>query len=137
MAYEMPGPCKFPSFDSCQKRFLLTTKNLILLRTQSLALCSKWEIRRSFLMHLVSKSLDPFFRVGKQGPCFTAIEKNGGDKRLVELELARNVLSLYPHCTPIRALPRTAGTTDAETKARCAENSDLSKILSFKAFSRS
>ena len=34
------------------------------------------------------ESLDLFFRVSKQGPCFTAIEEDGGDKRLVELELA-------------------------------------------------
>ena len=35
------------------------------------------------------ESLDPFFfRVSKQGPCFTATEEEGSDKRLVELELA-------------------------------------------------
>ena len=34
------------------------------------------------------KSLDPIFRVSKQGPCFTAVKEDGGDKRLVELELA-------------------------------------------------
>ena len=28
------------------------------------------------------------FRVSEQGPCFTAIEEDGGDKRLVQLELA-------------------------------------------------
>ena len=28
-----------------------------------------------------------FFRVSKQGPCFTAGEEDGGDKRLVQLEL--------------------------------------------------
>ena len=33
------------------------------------------------------ESLDPLFRVSKQGPCLTAIEA-GGDKRLAELELA-------------------------------------------------
>ena len=33
------------------------------------------------------KSLDPFFSC-KQGPCFKALEENGGDKRLAELELA-------------------------------------------------
>ena len=33
------------------------------------------------------ESLDPFLRVGKQGPCVTAIEEDGGDKRLVQLEL--------------------------------------------------
>ena len=39
-------------------------------------------------MHLVSKGWILFFRVSKQGPCFTALEVDGGDKRLVELELA-------------------------------------------------
>ena len=34
------------------------------------------------------QSLDPFFRVNKQSPCFTVIEENGGDKRFVQLELA-------------------------------------------------
>ena len=34
------------------------------------------------------KSLDPFSRVSKQGPCVTAIKGEGGDKRLVDLELA-------------------------------------------------
>ena len=33
------------------------------------------------------KSLDPFFRVSKQGPCFTAVEEDGGDERLVEFKL--------------------------------------------------
>ena len=32
--------------------------------------------------------LDPFLRVNKQGPCFTAIEEDGGDKRLVQLDFA-------------------------------------------------
>ena len=41
-------------------------------------------------MHLVSKAwiFLFYFRVSKQGPCFTAVEEDGGDKRLVELELA-------------------------------------------------
>ena len=34
------------------------------------------------------ENLDSFFGVSKQGPCFTVIEGDGGDKRLVELELA-------------------------------------------------
>ena len=33
------------------------------------------------------ESLVPFFRVRKQGPCFTAVEEDGGDKSLVQLEL--------------------------------------------------
>ena len=34
------------------------------------------------------ENLDPFFRASKQGLCFTALEEDGGDKRLVELEVA-------------------------------------------------
>ena len=34
------------------------------------------------------KSQDTFFRAYKQGPCFTAIEEDEGDKRLVQFELA-------------------------------------------------
>ena len=33
------------------------------------------------------ESLDAFLTVSKQGPCFTALEEDGGDKRLVQLEL--------------------------------------------------
>ena len=31
---------------------------------------------------------DPFLKVSKQGPCFTSIEEDGGDERLVQPELA-------------------------------------------------
>ena len=34
------------------------------------------------------KNPDPFLRVSMQGPCFTAIEEDGGNKRLLQLELA-------------------------------------------------
>ena len=34
------------------------------------------------------KSLDSFLRVSKQSPSFTAIEEDGYDKKLVQLELA-------------------------------------------------
>ena len=33
------------------------------------------------------ESLDPFLRVSKRGPCLTAIEESGDDKRLVHFEL--------------------------------------------------
>ena len=42
---------------------------------------------RSFLRQFGFEGLDPFFTVNKLGPCFTAVEEDGGDKRLVELEL--------------------------------------------------
>ena len=38
----------------------------------------------------------PSLRVSKQGPCFTAIEEDGSDKRLVELELACEVDGIAP-----------------------------------------
>ena len=44
-----------------------------------------------FVHALGFESLDPFFNVSKQGPCFTAVEEDGGDKRLVQLELACEV----------------------------------------------
>ena len=47
-------------------------------------------------MHSVSKAWIPFFRVSKQGPCFTAIEEDGGDKRLAQLELACNADDVAP-----------------------------------------
>ena len=34
------------------------------------------------------EGLDHLFRVSQQGPCFTATEEDGGDKRLEELKLA-------------------------------------------------
>ena len=37
--------------------------------------------------------LDPFLRVSKQGPCFTAIEEDGCDKRLVEFELELDLIN--------------------------------------------
>ena len=42
------------------------------------------EVRNAFCF----KSLDLFFSVSKQDACFTVVEEDGGDKRLVELELA-------------------------------------------------
>ena len=33
-------------------------------------------------------SLDPFFTISKLGPCLRAVEEDGGDKRLLQLEQA-------------------------------------------------
>ena len=38
------------------------------------------------------ESLDPFFRVSKQGPCLTAMEENRGDKILAHLLVKLMVL---------------------------------------------
>ena len=41
-------------------------------------------------MHLVSKVwILFFFRLSKQGPCFTAVEEDGGNKKLAALELEK------------------------------------------------
>ena len=37
---------------------------------------------------MVFESMDPFHKVKKQGQCFTPIEEDGGDQRLVQLEFA-------------------------------------------------
>ena len=48
---------------------------------------SKWAMRRSCLRHFISKAWI-FSSVSEQGPCFSAIEEDGGDKRPVQLDLA-------------------------------------------------
>ena len=89
---DMPEPWKFPSLDcfltvarrgSCGPR-----RKFVLLCTQSLVLCSQVRDVEKFPDALGFKSLDPFLRVSKQGPYFTAREEDGGDKRLAQLELA-------------------------------------------------
>ena len=41
------------------------------------------------------KSLDPFLKVSKQGPCLTAVEEDEGDKKsLIQLKLSREADAL-------------------------------------------
>ena len=87
----MPKPCKLFPMTVARKGSCRPTRKLTLLYTKPLVLCSKQEVQRSFLRHLVSKAWILFFRVSKQGPCFTAIVEDGGNKRLGQLELARQV----------------------------------------------
>ena len=62
----MPEPCKFPSLDSCQKRFLWTHKEVdFVLQVGD---------TEKFPHVLGFETLDPFCRVSKQGSCFTAVE---------------------------------------------------------------
>ena len=50
-----------------------------------------------FSQALGFQSLDPFFSgVSQQSPCFTIIEQDGGDKRLVQLELVREAYGVPP-----------------------------------------
>ena len=90
MACDMSEPCKFPSFDSCQKRFLLTHKEVDLAPHPVVGLVLQvGDDAEKFPQALGFEILDPFcLRVSKQGPCFTAVVEDGSDKRLVQFELA-------------------------------------------------
>ena len=97
MARNMPESCKFPSLDSCQDRFLWTHKEVDL----SCSAPSGWSYAPRRRCGDVSSGTwfrkpGSFFRVSKQGPCFTAMEENGGDKRLAELELACEAEGVAP-----------------------------------------
>ena len=88
MACDMPEPCKFPSLDSCQKRFLWTHKEVDLAPHPVADLGFQIGDAEKFPQALGFESLDPFLSVSKEGPSFTAMEEDGGDERLVQLELA-------------------------------------------------
>ena len=92
----MPELCKFPSLDSCQKRFPWTRKELDLAPHPVVGLVLQVGDAEKIPCELDFKSLDPFLRVSKQGPCFTAVEEDGDDKRLVALELAFKAVGVAP-----------------------------------------
>ena len=88
VACDMPEPCKFLSLDSCQKKFLWTHKEVDFAPHPVFGLVLWVEDAEKFRHALGFGNLILFFWVSKQGPCFTAIEEVGGDKMIVELELA-------------------------------------------------
>ena len=89
MAHGMPGPCEFPSLDSCHRRLLWAHKEGDLATHLVVGPILQVEDAKQF-SQLVSKfdSLDPFLRVGKQDPCLTTVQEDGDNERLVQLELA-------------------------------------------------
>ena len=84
----MPEPCEFPSLDSCQKRFLRAHKEVDLAPYPVVGVVLRVKDAKKFPQALGFESPDLFFRVSKQGPCFTTVEEDGCDRRIVELELA-------------------------------------------------
>ena len=89
MACDIPEPCTFPSLDSRQKRFLWTYKEVDLSPHAVVDLLLQVGDAEKFPQALDVESLDPFFfSVSKHGSCSTATEEDGGDRRLVERELA-------------------------------------------------
>ena len=87
-ACDMSKPRKSTSLDSCQKRFLWTHEEADLAPHPVVGLVLQVGDTEKFPHTLGFESLDPFFRISQQGPCFTAIAEDGGDKRLVVLALA-------------------------------------------------
>ena len=88
---DMPEPYMFQSLDSCQKRFLWTYKKADLAPLPVVGLVLQVGNEEKFPQALG-------FRVSKQGPCFTALGQDGGDKRLVELELVELVKLMVLLC---------------------------------------
>ena len=96
MARDLPKPCKFPSLSRCRNRFLWTHKGVDLAPHLIISLVLQVGDAEKFPQAFGFESLDPLFRVSKQGPCSTAVEEDGGDKRVVELELVREADGVAP-----------------------------------------
>ena len=62
---DTPEPCKFPSLNSCQKRFLWTHKEVDLVPHPVVGLVLEVGDAEKFSQALSFKSLDPFSRVSK------------------------------------------------------------------------
>ena len=70
MAFGIPEPCKFPTPDSCQKRFLCAQQEVDHAPHPVVGLVLQAGDADKFLRALGFESLDPPFRVSKQGPGF-------------------------------------------------------------------
>ena len=86
VACDMPEQCKFPFLESCQKRFLWAHNEVEFI--------SRWCCAPSRRYGEVSSNTwfrrpGSFFQSQQAGSCFTAVEEDGGNKRHVEVELAR------------------------------------------------
>ena len=88
VGHDMPEPCTFLFLDSCLKRLLWARKEVDLGPHPVIGLIFQVGDVERCPQALGLESLDPFFRVSKQGPCLTAVEVDADDKRLEQLELA-------------------------------------------------
>ena len=85
MACDVPEPCTFSSLDNCFERFLWIHKEIDLALHPVVSLVLQVGDAEKFPQALRFENLNPSFffsKVSKQGPCFTAIEEDGGGKRL-------------------------------------------------------
>ena len=83
-----PKHASFRLFTVVRKVFLWTHKEVDLTPHQVVDLVLQVGDAEKFPQAIGFKSLDPFSKVSKQGPCFTDTEEDGGDKKLLELELS-------------------------------------------------
>ena len=72
-------PREFSSLENCRERFLWTHKDVDLASHPVVCIVLRVGDTEKFPQALGFENLDPFLRVTKQGPCFTAIEEDGGD----------------------------------------------------------
>ena len=86
VACDIPEPCKFPSSDSCQKRFLWTQKEVYLAPNPVIGLMLQVGDTENFPQALGFRKPGSFlYSVIKQGLSFIAIWEDVGGKRLVQL----------------------------------------------------
>ena len=97
VACDMPESCKFPSLDSCQKRFLRTHKEVELAPHPVVGLVHRVGNTEKFPQALGFESLDLLFRISRQSPCSTAIEEDG--RRIVHKHTHTHTPVSYTHLT--------------------------------------
>ena len=81
-----------PFLDGCQMRFLWTHKEVDLAPHTAVGLVLQAGDTEKFPHALGFER----FSVSMQGPCFTAVKEDGGDGKLVELELACKADGVVP-----------------------------------------
>ena len=96
VACNMPEPCKFPSIDSCQKRFLWTHKEVDLALHPDVGLVLQVEDVEKFHRAFGSEGLGPLHRVKQAGSMFHSHRVGWSDKRLIELEFACKADGIAP-----------------------------------------
>ena len=86
MACDMPEPCRFPSLNSGQKKFLWTHKEADLAPNPVASLVLQVGAAEKFPQALGFESLDPNLKVSKQGTCFTSDVPNHPAKPVLGVE---------------------------------------------------
>ena len=115
LACDMPEPCKFQSFNSCQKRFPRTHKEVDFAPHPVIGLVLQVGDVEKFPQALGFESLDPFLSVTKQGPCFIAIEEMKVTGDLYSLNLLAKLMVLHHQILFSLALAAIAwGNSDAD-----------------------